>query len=637
MTKKNRPVDSDFPRLVSQLMHLAQAEPSLPLQDGTRAPLLTWGVSTLGSDREKPLAAVWLRHSASGPALKARRAVDFSKQSYFLTVQWRILLSKAFLRHESARNVPKAVRDLAHYAWWALIPLVQRYDVVFADLLTRARGRYLASPGRVRNEPFWVGIDDEADELRFDAHSSYLLSLRSTLETPQQSFCEAAARWFNAHLAQALNRNEQRLYGLCAVRDHRLGGACPTCPPISADRRFMGIYDGDVLLSRKDLADAGGVNEEDFDTEEQLPSVSGGPMDQAILNYRWIIDARHRLDGIVRCTTTSGAAARVIHLPRLKAAWERLGVRSILDEYDFTSSEGLTQARAYLTKFLNVSEVPRSMLVLETIYADAEWGSEQEFGYDEPYLIPVLDSVLINQLMRMGQRGAALLKAHRAPRDTARLRKKPDRRKVTLYYRSPKGATYPIYVVRARSSDRQEKNFFSTPHEVFAPADRKDRVGLALMVGDQFYWSLRGLNRLVNDQRFPWVSDFLAWAEEQDALYASRHQFREALYGEKLTQRIDALTAGELEQLGRFSAHEDQTILDFIGAPGRRKILTSAEWSMLLPRLPGRSARGILRRLEELGKAYAFANGYDAYTKSLFHRKFSASRRRSWTKEGCPP
>lgn len=625
---------SDF---VNQLLFVVATETRLPLQDGSRAPLELLGLSVLGSPRERPPEASWLRQSAVYRAQRTAGLMETSTRGYFLAVQWRNLLSKAFLRHARADHTPQDVRLMAHHAWWALIPVVERYDVVLTELLKRARFNYLTYTERVKNEPYWLGIDNEHDERRFDAQVSYLLSLRWTNETPHGSFCEDAANWFNAALAPAMNAVEQRHFGLCSVGDHRGGTRCPKCPETAADRRYIGVFDGDALKkhsTRWPLASLDSVV-----PEAHMPS---GPMETTVHNLRWVIEARSRLDGVARCTTYTGVPARLIHIPRLKESWTRLDLPSVLDDFDLTKPEDMGRAYQFMLGFVGTSVLPSSALPFSQVYLESEWGTVKDFDVESPYLVAVADTALLHRLARAGLKSAALKKATMTKRSRAQAR--PDRRELLLEYQPVSGEpAHPIRMVRAVSAGGEERNFFSTPFPVERDNLRRSQSGMGILVNGEVFWSNRALGKFAYEQtgsgepEYKWAREFAAWAERQSARICSKAAFNAARYDARLGERLIAVHQGDLSHLGRFTTTEDEVIKDFFMRMTSKRRLTAGDWVPLLKTLPGRSMRGILRRFDELGREYAFIHGYAEYAKSFYHRKFSALRRRRWAKEGCPP
>lgn len=617
--------------LAKLLGRVATQTDALTLQDGSRASLSASGLSVHRTGRERPPAANWLRRSHLAEVLAPTGIVlPEPQKGNFLAVQWRALLSKAFLRHASASQVSADLRALAHHAWWAALPVVQRYDVVFADLLTKAQNNYNLYPERREFEPFWVGIDTPDDELRFDAHASFLLSLRRSAESQFENFCEEMATWFKAHFAYAANSSEERAFGLCVAGNHRGGGACETCPETHADRPYTSIFDGDALFRRMPILRVGARSTKDTAVIE--PSVRC---------FRWILEARSRIDGVARFTLPVGTTARVLNLPRLHERWKQNGFESVLEGYDLSTEAGLKEAHRYMLGFLG-SALPTSVVPFEMVYLEAGWGDAQQFLTDKPSLIAVSDAALTTRLAKLGHRMAALRKARQARKVETLI--KPVRRRIPLPFTSLTGGpAYTVFVVRNKTVGKVTKNFYSTPFIVDGPrTDPRSRSGQGVLVDGQLCWTVQALRSIANEKnadgepRYPMGHEFAVWAESHDANLFSDRAFNNAVYDSKLGERIEALTTGEKHHLGRYSEKEDQTILLFFVASRQKKRLTRQDWALLLQRLPGRTERGVLRRFDELGREYAFLNGYEAYMRSPYHRKFSATRKAQWRKEGCP-
>lgn len=634
-----------LPALVSQLHRIATRSHALTLLDGTRAALNATGLAVYALGRERPPEAAWLRKTPLSEALAAAGTpLDFKTKSHYLAIQWRTLLSKGFLRRPNAPADPwaSALRATAHCAWRVALPVIQRYDVVMADLLTRASSARSEYAERLVDDPNWVGLDDPDDLIRFDAHASYLLSLRRTADQPHADFCERLCRWFNLQLADALRARETQDFGHCLMRDHRSAEPCETCPETVADRAFVGIFDGDELFNLRKPRAAQALTFKTFKSDAPLPE---GPEAPTILSFRWLLESRSRLDGIARFTLPSGQGARLINLRLLGARWKAIRAKSILQDYDVTTENGLAAAQRYMEPFLGGDLLKPATVPMAKVYLEAQWGDEQEFAADEPYLLAVSDAALIRRLARVGTRAVALAKAQKGLSRRPKRGEGPVRRTLQLTY-APAGGTlsHTITVVRCSSVGQTRRNFFSTPFPVHGGRTHpRERGGQGILVSGTMHWTNFALHKIArelsgaDDPTYPWADEFSRWVDEQDAKLATDHAFTEALYAARLKDRVVAVTAGEKSHLGRFSVTEDDIIVEFFATAKRRKRVDVDAWIQLLQRLPGRTERGILRRYDELGKEYAFIHGYDAYQRSPFHRRFSATRKAQWRKEGCPP
>ena len=619
--------------LTRHLRHVATKTEALTLQDGTRHALSVSGLSVHSASRERPSAANWLRQSHLAQVLApAGITLPAPQRGYHLSVQWRSLLSKAFLRHASASHVPAALRTLAHHAWWAALPVVKRYDVVFADMLTKSYDNYVLHGERTEFEPFWVGVDSLEDELRFDAHASFLLSLRRTAEAPFNNFCEDVMSWFRQYYSYAANSSEERVFGFCTVNDHRSGNPCETCPDTYADRPFTSLFDGDVLLRKEPSTRAA-----------TAAAVIEGPADPSVRCFRWILEARSRIDGVARFNLPIGTPARVINIRRLHERWKKNGFPSVVEEYAVSTSDGLKEAYRHMLGFIGGSLLPPSVVPFEQMYLESEWGDEQGFAEEAPYLIAVSDASLLLRLSKLGHRTAALRKARAARKVEKYLR--PARRRIQLPFSSMTGGpAYDVFVVRGKTVGKMTKNFFSTPFAVHGPrTDPRNRAGQGVLVDGQLCWTVQSLHSVANettpdgDPVYPLAKEFALWAESHDLQLTSDRAFQNALYASTIGERLTALTTGAIQHLGRYSEKEDGIIRLFFATGQKKKRLRPTDWALLLQRLPGRTERGILRRLDELGREFAFLNGYEAYVRSPYHRKFSSTRKTQWKKEGCPP
>ena len=618
----------------------------LPLLDGSSGSLGLTGLAFLAKARQRAPAALWFRQTPTFKVLAAGRqalldwdapgeASPADQRDYVLVVQWRRLLSKALLRHESTASVPAELRRLAHQAWWTLMPLIEEYDVVLAQLLTAAIENYRANPVRVNFEPLWVGFDTQDDELRFDAQVATLLASRRTEQRPFDGFCEAAGQWFNKAFVVATNQVAQRTVGLCTVNNHVRGGHCETCPEIAEERRFLLALDVPSLLDpriRRLITPTTKAK------EPQAPS----PMRDSI---RWIIDSRSRFDGTVRFHHLSGAPARFIDVQRLRERWQELKMPNMFDGLPPPIQiDGSRQARAFLEKALNNATLPETSYSPKDLFTQAGWGTEEDFDTSYSQFIAVFEGSLLRALQILDQRAYALVKARTAlpvvPKQT-----RPSRRVVTRDFTPSNGEpAVPIGVIRTMSTGRVTRNFYTLPYDIDEPTLEASagRSGKGIKYDGQIYWTWRTVNEIANrfgpdnEPVYSWGREFCEWVGEQEPLLDDPKLFNAAIYSDRLPQRLAAVARGDKAHLGAFSLQEDAAITEFFVTKQAQKRLAPQDWLPLLARLPGRTERGILKRFEELAKKYAFSHGYQGYLRSPWHRKFSAQRRKQWVKEGCP-
>ncbi|MBA2708745.1 MAG: hypothetical protein H0U59_13145 [Gemmatimonadaceae bacterium] len=625
--------DSWLHRSVRQLgAYATETGGALPLQDGSRASIGGHGLALQAEPRQRAAGSSWIRQSATFKAHRgAGNPLPTDQREFHLVVQWRRLLGKALLHHPSAANVPAPLRRLAHHAWWALVPLVREYDVVMAQLLETARVNFRDNPDRAKWEPFWVGLDDKSAELRFDAQAN-LLGSRRTDADPTDGFCEAAAKQFARMLAPLVQTSTQRHIGLCTAASHARGGTCDTCPEIASERRFLLALNVPLLCEpRLCTSLIAGYPKRD-DAESVL-----------VQNLRWILAARYTPDGVFRFTTPAGAPSRLIDLRRLREAWAATATPSIFDALPAMDRvEGPRTTQTYFVQMMNQAILLERQYSAKELYVDAGWDADG-YPFDQSPLVAVTDSALLNQLERVSQRSVALLKARRTAKPKPQ---KYARRQVIRTYTSASGGPpVSIGIIRASNQRTHTNNFYTTPYTPSDPMchEPRLRVGRGIYYDGVFYWTLQALNHFANqltpsgDPLYPDGRDFSEWATAQDAGLCDTTLFNRAIYSDRLPARLDAIARGEQVHLGMFSQQEDERIRAFFLASPRRRRLTAADWAALLQLMPGRGQRGILARFEDLAREYAFAHGYEAYSRSGYCRKFSAQRRKQWIKGGCAP
>lgn len=614
----------------------------LPLLDGSSALLGLTGMAYLPRPRQKPAAPAWFRQTPTAKALADnRRALgDWADQQttepadqrdYALVVQWRRLLSKALLRHDSTAGVPPALRRLAHQTWWALLPLIQRYDVVLAQLLEAARSNYDTNPTRAEHEPFWVGFDTTDDELRLDAQVTALLASRRTDKHPVDGFCDEMARWLAEGFRVAVVSSAQRTVGLCTVNNHTRNAFCETCPEIARERRYMLVLDVPTLLDQRSRR---------LITAPPTPAASGGPSVMRD-NLRWIIDSRSRLDGTVRFTHSTGAPARFIDIQRLRQRWAALQMPTMFDDLPPPEQlDGSRQAQAFFETRLKHAVIPPQSYSAEDLYVQAGWGNHEDYATTYSQFTAVFESTLLTALQQLDQRAYALLQARNAQMRVPTARKIERRLVTRRYTRLDTGRPATIEVLRGLSTGRVRRNFYTLPYDVDVPAARRGKV---ITHGEKHYWSWHAINELANEgvgeiePTYPWARAFCEWVGEQEVELNDDKLFQDAIYSERLPQRLAAIARGDQAHLGVYSDAEDEIIREFFFRPTTKKRLSPQDWQPLLEKLPGRNELGVLKRFEALGKKYAFEHGYQEYKASPYFRKFAAKRRAQWIKEGCPP
>lgn len=621
-------------RLCQQLLTYAtEAGGPLPLQDGSRAILGLHGLAWHSHPRQRGPESPWFRQTATFKAhQQTGEPLSAEGREFYLVVQWRSLLAKGLLRDPKTANVSAPLRKLAHSAWWCLLPLIEEHDVVMAQLLRRARENYRDNPERAKLMPFWVGFDTELDERRFDAQASALLASRWTDRNTQEGFCERVGDRFTDALTAVTHAQIQRHVGLCAVARHVRGSRCPTCPEIAADRRFLSalvvpaLNTPRIRQSLRFLEPAG--------QQVKDPSILRD-------NLRWILDSRHRSDGVCRFTASTGAPARFIDFKLLRQRWQELGLPSVFDDLPAPDQiEGPREARRYFVRMVENAVLPEHSYSPRQLFVEAGWGSVEDFAVGYSEYEAITDSALMIQLGRVDQRSAAMVKA-RLALPVIRRDGRPPRRVVTRRYAPEIGDAVDVHVIRAMSAGHRVHNFYTTPYAVNGDAlFPQKRVGKGIIYEDEYFWTLRALNEFANlrsasdEAVYPDARRFCDWANEQDTRLNDRKLFNAAIYNSRLGERLAAITRGELAHLGAFAEREDNLIVAFFVEKRAKKRLTPADWAELLQQLPCRTERGILLRFDELGKKYAFQHGYQAYATSPYYRKFSSKRRAKWKKEG---
>jgi hypothetical protein len=626
--------DPHFRRLALQLATFA-TQTALPLWSDTKASLGPAGLAYLGSPSPKRSGSLWFRQTKTFQAAQdAGSPLPADQQEYFLVVQWRRLLGKGLLQHQAGADVPADLRRLAHHAWWALIPLVRRHDIVMATLLERAQKNFNAQTARAAHESFWVGFDNELDERRFDKQAIALLNSRRTPENDRNGFCEEAARWFAEGLDPVVHTASQRTIALCTVARHVRGGHCSTCPEVANERPLLLVLDVPLLSDPKIRQLLTTPKDEDQRTDDPSLRVEA---------LRWIADTCFPDDGVFRFTLSNGAPARLIDFGRLRKVWRELGFPTPFDSLAGPeTTEGPRESVRFFERMMH-GTLTSNRYDERGLFLDAGWGEPQDYEPLYGGYAAVLDSALLYQIGVEDQRAAALLKArqHVPPKRT---NERPARRRIIRMFESPGAEPVAIGIIRAKTQGKRTLNFFTTPYEVHDPLVNNDALRVGRGIKDQgvLHWSLQTLNYFANqmtgtEPMYPNARAFVEWAAGIDADLCDRKQFNEAVYSDRLPARLAAIARGERHHLGPFSRYEDEQIEKFFTANQKKKRLTMEEWAVLLQALPGRSRVGVLRRFEELGRRYAFANGYAVYVRSPYCRKFSNARRRQWIKEGCAP
>ena len=605
----------------------------LPLLDGLSASLGAQGMAFLARPLQKAPEALWFRQTPTFKVLSDSLTSPAGQRDFVLVVQWRRLLSKALLRHDSTADVSPALRQLAHHAWWTLLPLLEDHDPVLAQLITAAQKNYQGSE-RQNFEPLWVGFDTEDDERRFDAQALSLLASRRTDKSPHDGFCEAAATWFRTAFTAATNLVVQRTVGHCTVGKHTRGGICPTCPEIAKERPFLLALDVPVLLDRHGRRNL----------DAPSPTQPKSPPSIVRDNLLWILSTRSRRDGVCSFDHNNGAKARFIDFQRLWARWRELELPTMFDNITTMEKiDGPRQARAFFAKLLKGRVIPEHSYSAESLFIEADWGTAEDFATSYSQFEAVYEGALLQALAEVDQRTGALLKARSMLPKTKQSR--PARRVVTLRWAPYNGdLPVPINVIRSTSQGKRVLNFYTLPYEVEDEMvkDRWARIGKGILYDQQIYWSAQTINYFANkrtpddEPEYPWAREFCEWVGAQEPLLCDDKLFNAALYSDRLPKRLEAIARGDMAHLGMFSLKEDEIITEFFVTKQAQKRLAPQDWLPLLDRLPGRQERGILKRFEDLGKKYALAHGYQAYMRSPWHRKFSAQRRKQWVKEGCP-
>lgn len=607
----------------------------LPVLDGSSALLGLTGMGFLARPVQRAPGGLWFRQTPTFAARPADFADPTDQRDFVLVVQWRRLLLKGLLEHETTEGIEPALRRLSHQTWWTLLPLIEQYDVVLAQLLKAARQKFRDFSDRATHEPLWVGFDDEVDRCRFDAQVTMLMRSRRTSERPHDGFCEEASKWLAEAMHPAVNQVAQRHLGLCAVAKHVRGGECPTCPEIAKERAFLLALDVPALLEQRIRRTIATVAPSQ---PNQAPSVVRD-------NLLWMLHNRSRRDGVYSFEHTNGSPARFIDFKRLRERWAELGMRTMFDDCPAPAQiEGSRKARDIFIKLVSGALIPEHTYSAKELFLKADLGTEEDFDTSYSQFVAVFDSSLITVLQRVDQRAAALVKARQALPTVPSSTRQP-RRVVTRRWAPMSGdPPIPIGIIRAMSNNKRTRNFYSLPYDIVdnLVADRKARAGKGISYDGQIYWTTQTLNYFANKTTpgeefvWPWAREFCDWVGSQEADLLDDKMFNNAVYSERLPQRIEAVARGDMAHLGSFSQQEDDRIIEFFIANPPKKRLTPQDWEPLLIKLPGRNIRGILRRFEELGKKYAFGHGYQAYKDSPYQRKFAAKRRAQWIKEGCP-
>lgn len=631
--------DPALRRLALQLTAYATGKARLPLLDGSSSSLSPLGLAFHGLPPRRGSDGSWFRRTGTFEASQdAHNPIPIGQNQleFFLVVQWRRLLSKGLLRHSQTADVPADLRRVAHHAWWALLPLIRQHDIVMATLLERSQRNYQSQLPRTVHEPFWVGFDNEIAELRFDKQAVVLLNSRRTAEHPRDGFCEAAAKTLMDGFRIATHNQGERHLALCSVGPHVRGKPCKSCPEIAKERPFLSLLTIPLLADPK---------------MRQMLSFSPKryPVDRApserVEFLRWILESARSDDGVHAFHLPSGAPARFIDFTRLRQTWKELDFTTPFDQLGpIEKQAGAQESVKYFERVMHGALSRNSYSAVDQFVA-AGWGEAKDFDVSLDGFTAVLDSAVAVQIELADQQAGAAAKARASRALIKQKGVREGRRVVTRMFRPLGRPPMAINIVRAISVGKKNRNFFSVPYEVQDPMleDKRLRFGRGITDQGTFFWTLQTLNYFANQlditgaPMYPLGREFVEWATAVDAELVDRKSFNDAIYSDKLGERLDLIARGELAHLGAFSRYEDEQIQRFLVEQPKKKRLGDAEWAELLKVLPGRTKRGVLRRFEELGKRFAFSHGYVEFMRSPWHRKFSAMRRRQWIKEGCAP
>ena len=607
----------------------------LPLLDGTSALLSLSGMGFLARPLQRAPEGLWFRQTPTFQALLPGSLDPADQRDFVLVVQWRRLLAKGLLEHEDTDGIEPPLRRLSHQAWWTLLPLIEQHDVVLAQLLRAAAQKFREQPERVTHEPLWVGFDTQADRRRFDAQVTMLLRSRRTSANPHDGFCEVAAQWLAEAMLPAVNQVVQRHLGLCVVNKHVRGGECPTCPEIAKERAFLLALDVPALLDQR-------VRRTIATTAKPQPNNAPSVVRDNLL---WMLHTRSRRDGVYSFQHHNGSPARFIDFQRLRERWAELGMETMFDDLPAPAQiEGSRKARELFSRLVGGALIPEHHYSAKELFLAADLGREEDFNTSYSQFVVVFDTTLLIALQRVDPRAAALVKARMALPVTPTGIRQP-RRVVTRTWAPLSGdPPIPIGIIRAMSTNKHVRNFYTLPYDLVdnLVEDSKARRGKGIAYDGQIYWTAQTVNFFANkttaDEEviYPWAREFCEWIGLQENQLLDDKMFNNAMYSERLPQRLEAVARGDMAHLGAFSQQEDDRILAFFVSNLAKKRLTTQDWQPLLQRLPGRNIRGVLRRFEELGKKYAFQHGYQQYYASPYHRKFASKRRAQWIKEGCP-
>jgi hypothetical protein len=585
--------------------------------------------------RDRGSPSRWFAQTPSFADLLRLGLEPKERDRVLLRVRWPSLLAAAGYAIKGRPVTDPALRRLAFEAWWACLPLVVEYNVVFAAMLATALRRVQAAPERLEQEPQWNGLT-AAETPSFDAH---LMAILAPNQPPNGGplFRYAVSRWFNDHFERlsAVHQQAHVELFMCPA-GHRGRATCAQCLPRQDERKITTMLDPSMWLERQPPP------------VRETPALPVGitHVDRSTPAARlllWLLHGRHPDVGVVRAATRHAegvADLRFVNFAVLLPTLANYGVHTPLSDLDVTSErDALVAMDRFQDKVRHATTSFSSDLHAPMVYFEQSgWASSAPYTASCCGLY--YESGLLTQLLGV-DRAIKVLKTHRPkPMPPPTL----VRRTVTRVYANPKShASALIRMFRANPTGTRSEIYYELPFTIEGQhTEAPWRTGRSIQYRNTLFWTLSGLNALANaklangEPCYPEAVAFWRWAESTTLDLHSDSGFENARYDETYGARVKALHDGARAHLARWSVTEDLILDRWLAQhkPGA-KIPTLA-WEQLLSQLPGRTRRGVLVRIEALGRKYAFSNGYKAYMRSSYYRMFSAQRRKQWLAEGCP-
>jgi hypothetical protein len=620
-----------------------------PVYDTTRACISEHGLAYYVLPRKRRLEdSLWFDGTlyAQQRRLAAVNAglepPHWNSEDVLLLIHWPHLLWTARPHSRSP------MKPMAHRLLRALKPLILQYDAALVTMLERYETDWAKNVKEHQGDLGYFGQRDEADGEIFTAHLQSLLANKS----------------FKQHLAATMRQSTrivtadhvQHTLGRCpSGATHRKGQDCGACKDLRWVRANTSVLWPGKLNEVKS-----GMAELQFDKPDLWPEGITNP---------WLLELRHWVslcseqEGVARTEYPGYGEALLVDFGKLIETAKRYDREMPLTKFfDVTAPADFwtpgCRARAAFHEVTKGEFLARRPKPLKDLVESVGWRWEESL--ETPYELISLFAIA-GKFAGVKKTAKSLSLAWRS-RKITEPRKLPPKL-VTLTYADARGRQFYIQAARRRFIDIKgtlaegQRAFacFTTPFPVGGEETKyKYRKRKAFKINGVLFWTVRGLNMLASvrwqhniknpengevmhkegEPKYPWAEAFRDWADiEESKLTLER--FRELRYEAKYGERLLRYQKGRAKHIGPFTNQEDNTLREFflLRAPGSHRI-AKEEWNQILPLLPGRSQKSIIRRLEELGKQYAREHGWAAYCDSGLCVRRSHLRKQRWIKEG---